>query len=64
MGGTPVMGGAERGMLGILVNVMICGSFGFDRSRGFRGAVGPFQRIAIIQWTGPCNSAKRYCANT
>ena len=33
--------GVTLGVLGVLVNVMICGSFGFDRLRGFREARGP-----------------------
>ena len=48
MGRTLVMGAeVNHSVLGILKNVMICGSFGFDRSSGVRGAGGPFQRIAI-----------------
>ena len=34
------------GVLGILVNVMIFGSFGFDLRRGCRVARGPFLYVA------------------
>jgi hypothetical protein len=33
--------GLTLGVLGVLVNVMICGSFGFDRLKGFREVRGP-----------------------
>ena len=33
--------GLTLGVLGVLVNVMICGSFGFDRLKGFGEAMGP-----------------------
>ena len=44
-------------MLGILVNVMICGSFGFDRRMGYRVARGPFLHATIGFQTRPYNSA-------
>ena len=39
--------GLNLGVLNVLVNVMIYGSFGLERSRDFRAARDPFQHIAI-----------------
>ena len=44
-------------MLGILVNVMICVRFGFDRRMGYRVARGPFLHAAIGFQTRPYKSA-------
>ncbi|TAD95061.1 MAG: hypothetical protein EAZ96_27025 [Oscillatoriales cyanobacterium] len=49
--------GLTLGVLGVLVNVMICGSFGFDRSKDFGGARGPKWCIAIGNWTRHYNIA-------
>ena len=51
--------GAELslGVLGVLVNAMICVSFGFDRRMGYRVARGPFLHAAIGFQTRPYNSA-------
>ena len=49
--------GLSLGVLGILVNVMICVSFGFDRRMGYRVARGPFLHAAIGFQTRPYNSA-------
>ena len=43
------------GMWGLVVDVMNCGKFGFDRSRGFGSARGRFQRVAIGFRTRPYN---------
>ena len=45
------------GVLGILVNVMICESFCFDRRMGYRVARGPFLHAAIAFQTRPYSSA-------
>ena len=47
----------DRGMLGILMNAMICETFGFNWSSGVRGARGSFQRISIGFRTRPYNCA-------
>ena len=48
-GGRDPSNGAElnREVLGILVNEMTCGSFGFHASRGVGGARSPYQRVSI-----------------
>jgi hypothetical protein len=54
--------GLTWGVLGVLVNVMICGSFGFDRWKGFREARGPQWCIAIGNWTRHYNICLHYRA--
>lgn len=50
--------GLSFGVLGVLMNVINCGNFGSNRSRGFRAACeGSILRIAIGFWVRPYNSA-------
>ena len=55
--------GLSFGVLGIIVNVMICETFGFDRWRGYRVARGPFQYVAIGFQTRAYNCASTTVLN-